>query len=147
MENEQKKQLSDKLKKALLDEHLWAKDAAGYLNLNPTYISMMLNPKFFDKCGATAWKRIEEWANTGDKISNFILPANEKRREKEKVQEPVSKEPMSKKDKTHSEISPEVIPPIKVMPDIQIAEDPIRLRVALDLEINVHVNGTRVRIG
>lgn len=77
MENINKAQLSAALKKALSSEHLWSRDAAKFLNLNPVYISMMLNPKTFDKCGATAWTRLNEWFLTNEPLSDFRIPDGE----------------------------------------------------------------------
>lgn len=77
MENINKSQLSAALKNALKDEHLWSRDAAGYLNINPIYVSFMLNPNSFDKCGSTAWKRLNEWFLTKEPLSSFKFPEGE----------------------------------------------------------------------
>jgi hypothetical protein len=77
METSTKKELSDALKYALKDEHLWTHQAATLLNLNPQYISMMLNPNSFDKCGITVWSRVEDWFKTKDSLSNYKFPADE----------------------------------------------------------------------
>jgi hypothetical protein len=38
---------------------------------------MMLNPNSFEKAGITAWKRIEDWSNTNDKLCNYKFPISE----------------------------------------------------------------------
>jgi hypothetical protein len=77
MENINKSEVSAALKKALAEEHLWSRDAAKLLNMNPIYISFMLNPKSFDKCGSTAWARAYEWFLTKEPLASFKFPSEE----------------------------------------------------------------------
>jgi hypothetical protein len=69
--------LSEALKKAMKEEHLWSNQTAQLLNTNPLYVTLMLNPKYFKKIGSTAWGRLEEWFKTGDTLSNFKFPSDE----------------------------------------------------------------------
>jgi hypothetical protein len=77
METLRKKELSGALRKAMTEEHLWSHDTVKLLNINPQYVSMMLNPNSFDKAGSTAWVRIEDWFKTNDTLANYKFPDGE----------------------------------------------------------------------
>jgi hypothetical protein len=60
-----------KLAKAITKENLRNKEVSNLLKVNPVYISMIRNPKSHDKCPNGAWRRIQEWANSGETIEKF----------------------------------------------------------------------------
>lgn len=72
-----KKEISEALVKAMAREELRSKEAGRLLNLNPCYISMAQNPKYWDSMGKAAWVRLEEWCQTNEKISVFEIPEGE----------------------------------------------------------------------
>lgn len=187
METINKKELSEKLRKALAEEHLWAKDAAQLLNMNPIYVSMMLNSNSFDKAGSSAWNRLNEWAETGDKILNYKFPDGEEIwKPKEKTSNIGSfadiitkpgKSGEKAKNKSKENLKSSIIPVIndekenetkansakkfikavnqEVEKRINLSKSQIkelsvndagRIKVVLDIEINLIMNGQRVQI-
>ena len=202
METINKNLLSAALRKAMTDEHMWSHDAAKLLNINPIYVSMMLNSNSFDKAGSTAWKRIEDWFNTNDTLANFKFPEGEaiwKPKEKAdsidyNIQSPKSKkkikdnvvskgkEIISETNKPDQPSTPEKtdrgkttddklqkdylelkskcsglelqialkdkeISNLKELPSAElICTEPLRQKVAIDIEINLVVNGNRINI-
>jgi hypothetical protein len=72
-----KKSISGALKEAMAREDLNTRAVAKALNLNPCYISMCQNPNSWDSMGKAPWVRLEEWAVTRDKISEFKIPEGE----------------------------------------------------------------------
>lgn len=208
MDQIKQKELSNALTKALKDEHLWSRDAAQLLNINPVYVNWMLNPKYFDKPGSTAWKRVEDWAKTGDQLSSYKFPEGEEvwqpkkqeanvtgngietlgtvkvKKEKKKKEKPESEsltqKSVTKKEtekpalensdvkkeekKTVDQIDPKIISAaadmiwlnlekmwidkdlLKAIPAHTLENTTIRQAVALDIEINLVVNGQRVKI-
>jgi hypothetical protein len=70
-------EISAWLKKKMQDEHLWNAQAARFLNLNPLYVSMMLNAKSFHACTVGAWARAEQVKDAGICISDFKIPEGE----------------------------------------------------------------------
>lgn len=69
--DDRKKELSAKLKELLLNEHMFNAPASRALAIRGEYIAMMLNPKYFHKPPAWAWKRIDDLVVSGESISNF----------------------------------------------------------------------------
>jgi hypothetical protein len=117
------KEASGKLYHALKTEHLWTKDAAKLLNINPVYVTMMMNPSTFNKTSKAAHERLKEWIETGDTISNFKYPEGEKTWEPtppaaketessstEKPARKTSSKKSSKKTKTSDKFSVETAP-------------------------------------
>jgi hypothetical protein len=171
METINRNLLSATLRKAMTEEHLWSHNAAKLLNLNPAYVSMMLNPNSFEKAGITAWKRIEDWSNTNDKLCNYKFPISEpvwKPKEKAEAKDyniqasRNEKKVNGKKPATDLggitskkiEVKYEDIDkfPEKNQPANELivgelresANETTRIKVALDIEINLVVNGQRV---
>lgn len=95
------KAIADHLTDALLKEDLSRRDAAAYLNLNPCYITMAMNPKFYDSMSRVAKDRIKEWHDSRDLISAFQIPAGEELwKPAEKV---TTKTPPAQADKKEAE--------------------------------------------
>lgn len=57
---------------------LQGKDAAKYLNLKPSYISMVIHPEQWHRCPAAAWKRLYEWFISDCVLEDFKLDRDEK---------------------------------------------------------------------
>lgn len=170
MNTKDREVIVDALKDAILREELPNRDAAKFLNFHPCYISMANNPKMWDSMGKFSWQRLEEWFLTRDKLSAFKIPDGEeiwKPKEKaEKVKEAIN--PLVNKDKKTLPVIPieshiegediaavlvkkkvTPLPPIKdkiLHPEYSM--DTARLKVALDIEINlvVGLNGQKVRL-
>lgn len=69
--------MSEHLTDAMTKEDLGRRDAAKFLNLNPCYITMAMNPKFWDSMSRFAKDRIKEWHDSRDLISAFQIPEGE----------------------------------------------------------------------
>lgn len=161
-----KEQISDALIEAMNKEDLHTRAAAGHLNLNPCYISMAQNPKSWDSMSNPAWVRLEEWYGTRGPIALFEIPDGEeiwkpKERYNGVRKEAVSmglrapnknKEEGKKEGKKVEKSDPPPVqnkPPVKV--EIEPKQEPqftdaVRLKVALDIEINLVVNGQKVQL-
>lgn len=156
-------------------EELNTRATAGFLNLNPIYISMVQNKANWDSISRSAWERIIEWHNTREKISDFKIPEGEeiwKPKVKNNLSEtkaPIIREKKGKEktrpEKTNRDSAPTVTDPEPeaekhappaAIPDPVPAEayagllvsepETARLRVALDIEINLVVNGQKIRL-
>ena len=178
METLNKEQISNALREAMNKEDLHTRAAAKALNLNPCYISMAQNPKSFDAMGKTAWIRLEEWFETREPLTAFIIPEGEeiwKPKEKpvkekdvtlkmdtkptplasKKVKDKVIKEPTYSQEFVNNLLSQladktdkNVAHPFEVKqpaPDQQFT-DTARLKVALDIEINLVINGQKIQL-
>lgn len=77
MTEQDKKELSCLLIEAMDREDLHTGQAARFLNLNPMYVSMARSEKSWKAIGAAPWVRIEEWARTRQKLSEFKIPEGE----------------------------------------------------------------------
>jgi hypothetical protein len=53
-------------------------DAAKYLNVKPSYVSMVLHPEQWHACPAIAWKRFYEWFISDCVLEDFKLDKDEK---------------------------------------------------------------------
>jgi hypothetical protein len=167
MDNIRKRVLMDSLKEAMSKEDLNTRAAARCLNLNPCYLSMAQNPNSWDAMGKAPWERIELWADTRDKLSSFVIPEGEeiwkpkekgdpqyksKKKQPDTITTPVDDSNMfnalkkEKEKKAFREGKKEVDEIVKKhMPDQQFI-DTARLKVALDIEINLTVNGQNVQL-
>jgi len=157
-----RKQISDALKEAMNKEDLHTRATAKALNLNPCYISMAQNPKSWDSMSNPAWTRLEEWYETREPLKLFQIPDGEpvftpKERYNGERKEAVSlglRAPNKNKkgvDKVEKLTPPSFQnkPPVKV--EIESKQEPqftdaVRLKVALDIEINLVVNGQKVQL-
>jgi hypothetical protein len=168
-----KKAISEALKEAINKKDLNTRAAAKALNLNPIYISMAQNPKSWDAMGKTPWIRLEEWLNTRGPLALFNIPEGEEIwKPKEKAQEAPKKDVIKHKKAEENKImdavvkkvleqketewhSPENLNPKSEAPFLAkqtIPEpgdhftDTARFKVALDIEINLVINGQKVNM-
>ena len=66
-----KKSINEKLMKALHDESITTNGCGRLLGINPTYISMMKNPKLWNSCSVSAWETVLKWVNSGQKLQEY----------------------------------------------------------------------------
>lgn len=157
---EKKKELQRLLKEALLAEHMYNAKAAKYLNLIPNYITMMLNHRMWDHCPAKAWNRVEEALSLG-KISEFKIPEGEKIVDGVKAHKNKGNALIGSSDKQKSESNPEEQfeenvshlsseekkERISNLAELVVKNTQVqRLKVALDIEITLIVNGQKVSV-
>jgi hypothetical protein len=185
------KEISEAFVKAMQREDLHTREAARKLNLNPCYVSMLINPGTWDSLSNAAWTRFQEWCLSNLPITEFHIPEGEPiwvppvKKEETKVVDKkfpaipkfkdkpsvhkVEKEPkppkfdysflhnkkLSKKEAESELINfigievekrlhtfsllPQSISAIP-MPDLT------KLKVGLDIEINLVLNGQKVRL-
>ena len=77
MTDQRKKEIADHFMEAMNREDLHTSQAGRFLNLNPCYLSMIKNSKHWSGMSRGAWDRFEEWHETRDKISAFVIPEGE----------------------------------------------------------------------
>jgi hypothetical protein len=141
-----KTSIKTKLESAMARERLKPSETARIFGIHPNYVSMIKNPDTWMKCPNSAWESILTWVNSGQGLIEWsekhgkVLPEKH-----EPMQEIViSKVPGKKAVKTPAiQKQPfEVKPPV---PEQQFT-DTARLKVALDIEINLVVNGQKVKL-
>jgi hypothetical protein len=148
MELTTKKVLSEHLRDAMSKEDLSTRQAAKYLNIAPYYLSMSQNKNSWSAMGKRPWERIEEWHDTRDKLSAFQIPEGEEvRKPKEKTDDQVKTKPEIKKEvATIAKTIPQELDPIKKKEPEPSYQETQRLKVVLDIEINIVVNGQNVQV-
>ncbi len=186
-------QMSTHLRDAMNKEELHTSQTGRFLNLNPMYVSLALNPKHFDSLSLVAKTRLLDWHISGEKISDFKIPEGEeiwqkvkpvenqspgtdpkpKKQSKRKPPQRLMKDPAPVKEEETGRIQ-------EVVKDKNIEKDPVpakvkdaekdpppsesteiktfkgeilesnpetaRLRVALDIEINLVLNGQKIQL-
>lgn len=64
-----------RLRKAMeLEKIKSTNEVAGYLGLNPIYVSMFFNEKQWPKCSTSAFERLLCWCNSGSTLKGFKAP-------------------------------------------------------------------------
>jgi hypothetical protein len=157
----QKYLVSGKLKVQRENEHIANVDAARNLGIPANYVSMICNPAQWEKCPAWAWNKANTWYNSGQKLSEYsvarsAVSSSRNDELKPEVKEKLIAETKHAMKKTAKEVQKEAqrkddekpITPLAVektipAPDVQFT-DTARLKVALDIEINLVVNGQKV---
>jgi hypothetical protein len=170
MTPDEKKAISKHLKEALVNEHMWNSTAAQILNIRSEYLSMIMNPNLWNKAPQSAWDRLNEWHSSAGPISEFKIPEGKQIKEQHSIKKQYGKPKKEKKNaEAISEHSPENldlvqraavhaesfskpdttypfgVKPEKPTSDLQFT-DTARLKVALDIEINLVVNGQKIQL-
>ena len=154
----QKHSISEKLNRAIEAEHIMLMEAARNLGTAPNYLSMIRNTGQWHKCAKSGWEAVSLWANSGQKLSEYCpahgsiaMPENnELKPEVKKVLIAETKEALKKEaagkpvDKVNLTI-PLPAEPVTPEPGQQFT-DTARLKVELDIEIYLVVNGQKVKI-
>ena len=157
----QKYLVSGKLKVQRENERIANVDAARNLGIPANYVSMICNPAQWEKCPAWAWNKANNWYNSGQKLSEYsvahsAVSSSRNDELKPEVKEKLIAETKQAMRKTAKKVQKEAqrkddekpIAPLAVeknipAPDVQFT-DTARLKVALDIEINLVVNGQKV---
>lgn len=140
------------------------------LGTNGTYLSMILNKKYWAKCPKSAWEAVLNWLNSGYTLSQYVqkypapsgtkiekstdgknytevatVPVGTKSIELPKIDKK-SIEP--KPDKPAEQVIKEAVIShplaVEALQSKQEFTDTARLKIALDIEINLVVNGHKV---
>lgn len=156
-----KRSAAERLLKAMQLEKLGPSDAARKLNILASYVSMSKQEKYWPKMPKSAWDRILLWCNTGETLHHFKIPNGEVKKEEAKLTNWPSKDEM----KPRIELPPKEIarkPAEIIKPDEKITAplaveksvplptqeftDTARLKVCLDIEINLVINGQKISL-
>lgn len=153
-----KRSAAGRLAKAMQLEKLGPSDAARHLNILAQYISMSKQEKFWSKMPKSAWDRIMHWCNTGETIHHYKppieLPAKEIARKPAEVKpketvkpdldfiQPIDPEPEVQKEQLIQELSKSV----HINPVQQLTDTDARLKISLDIEINLMINGKKITL-
>lgn len=148
----QKHSISEKLNRAIEAEHIMLMEAARNLGTAANYLSMIRNTTQWHKCAKSGWEAVSLWANSGQKLSEYgashgrimITPEVKQKlvaETKEALKKEVSEKPVDKVNLTI--LLP--VEPVTPEPGNQFT-DTARLKVELDIEINLVVNGQKVKI-
>lgn len=136
--------IREKLVKAIESEGLTPKQAADILNVRSNYVSMIKNPSHWNKTPASAWEKALTWVNSGQTLREYAVKHGKVRLDPEPPQEAPQKriEELAEKEK--------ITAPLKVEKAIPSPgtdfTDTARLKVCLDVEINLLVNGQKVQL-
>lgn len=133
-----KKSIQDKIQKALEVENIRPSVLAKTLDINPSYVSMMLNEKFWPKCTSKAWEAALAWINSGQKISEYALKHGKT------MPAPVMKEAAVKVK--GEEYVPEVKTQLKEEAKKPASEPAVTSKVKIDIEINLIINGKKIAL-
>lgn len=100
-----KRAICDHLVRAISQEDLKIREAAEMLGIPATYISMMRNPKQWQKCPPHAWEKARKWTNSGDTIRMY----NKKReaQNEKDINYPIPPEPTLEKSVKQKPTPPE----------------------------------------
>ena len=181
----QKHSISEKLNRAIEAEHIMLMEAARKLGTTPNYLSMIRNTTQWHKCAKSGWDAVYQWANSGQKLSEYstahgriAMPENnELKPEVKKVLIAETKEALKAESEREAEVKRNLymktyadaieekekqialieklekaaeklrmpVEPVTPEPGQQLIET-ARLKVELDIEINLVVNGQKVKI-
>lgn len=174
----QKHAISEKLNRAIEAEHIMLTEAARNLGTSSIYLSMIRYPKQWPRCAKSGWEAVYQWANSGQKLSEFSVQhgavsprqAEELKPEVKKVLVEEMKEELKKEEVRQKAIkaiqetgkifmdeakkkeadnisttAPLAVESVLPEPGQQFT-DTARLKVALDIEINLVVNGQKVQV-
>lgn len=159
-----KQSTMEKLAHTIEVEKLTNKAEIGrILGINGTYLSMILNKNTWPKCPKSAWEAVLNWLNSGYTLNQYAekYPAHKPVEVKEVktilVPQPIKidmppeiaekiKEADRQMDEILKERKPKVTHPLAVeaIQPKQEFTDTARLKIALDIEINLVVNGHKV---
>lgn len=145
---------------AMIAEGLTNKEAAEAIGIQGNYLSMIKHPDQWPKCPAQAWVKTVNWVNSGQTLKEYAVkhgkvrpdPESQPVEEPHPPQEPVIKVKPEVIRKRIEELANKrkITAPLKVEkaepPEGDHFTDTARLKVCLDVEINLSVNGQKVKV-
>jgi len=163
----------EKLLHSIEVENLKNKAEIGrMLGINGTYLSMILNKNTWGKCPKSAWEAVLNWLNSGYTLNQYVqkYPASaevktvlvpnpieinmptdlqEKIKEADKQMDAILKKTIEPEpEKTAEQVIKEAVKThplaVEALHPKQEFTDTARLKIALDIEINLVVNGHKV---
>ena len=167
-----KKSTSEKLAHKIEVEKLKTSEIGRGLGISPNYISMILNEKHWNKCPKSAWEAVLNWLNSGYTLDQYVqkyptsaevktvlvpkpieinMPPElqEKIKEVDKQMDAILKKTIEPEpEKTAEQVIKEAVIThplaVEALQTKQEFTDTARLKIALDIEINLVVNGHKV---
>ena len=132
---------------AMIAEGLTNKEAAEAIGIPDNYLSMIKHPDQWPKCPAQAWVKTVNWLNSGQTLREYAVKHGKVRPDPEPTQKPPTF-PADRIEKGSEERK--ITAPLKVEKAIPSPgtefTDTARLKVCLDVEINLSVNGQKVQL-
>ena len=171
-----KKSISEKFTKAVQTEKLQVKDAAMAIGIMPTYASMIRNEALWGKCPIPVWDKALAWVNSGQSLKVYgekhghVLPAAPAPGVKELTPEkkdslgrpyngieealkgrqsewtPEERKALAESMFPTKKAEKDFIQPIDPDPEVRQYTESARLKVCLDIEINLVINGQKVQV-
>lgn len=74
---QEKQEIASHFNEAMDHEDLYNAQAARLLNLNPCYITWLKNEKYWPDISQAAWDRFNQWHQSREKLSAFVIPEDE----------------------------------------------------------------------
>ena len=159
MNNNDKIKISEHMVEAMIREDLSTRAVGKYLGVAPMNVSMLCRQTSFPSISKEAWERFEQWHLSREKISDFKVPVPGSFESEPAENKELS--PEATKTKTEAD-SPELVSYEEMIKNTRVlnkeekaarlkarakakAEDPSRIKIALDININLFVNGQKVR--
>lgn len=145
---------------AIVAEQLTNKEAAAAIEIQGNYLSMIKHPKQWLKCPAHAWDTLLKWVNSGQTLREYAVKHGKFKHDIDErpAEDPppplepairVKPEALEKRRKELAE-KEKITAPLKVEKAIPAIgadfTDTARLKVCLDVEINLSVNGQKVQL-
>lgn len=121
-----KTQVQTRLEKAMETEDIRSSEAAGIFGIQPNYISMIKNSNLWGNCPARVWEEVLKWVNSGQRLKEYS--------EKHGKILPYKAEEIKRKEK------PQELSPIQNKKQIENS------KVIIDIEINLIINGKKIRL-
>jgi len=141
-----KTNIKTKLDKAIESEKIAINEVANSIGILPQYISMIRNEKTWDKVSKGAWESILNWINSGQTIKEYGKKHGKVCPEKHEplqgtviskiITEPVTHKKSDSKNNLTAPDLPEYLEEIET----------VRLKIALDMEINLFINGQKIQL-
>jgi hypothetical protein len=120
--------ISEKVIEALDKEMLSKNQAGPMVGINPSYLSIVVNPEKFYKCPNASWEILQKWVNSGMSIRQYAIKHGHLTTEEKKPEEVIPEKIFK------------VAPPITVKEPEPIKEKPLikirpRVKEAREVEL------------
>jgi hypothetical protein len=136
-----KTNIQTKLNKAVESEGLSLTEAGRCIGIMPNYLSMIRNEGQWEKCGVTAWDTVLKWVNSGQSLREYsekhgkVLPENKEQKQGTIISRIIETKPIEKNEIRNKSIIKELV-----------TTQNQRQKVIIDIEINLIINGEKIKI-
>lgn len=149
-----KTNIKTRLEKALESEDVKIGDAARILGVLAQYLSMIKNTASWEKVSKGAWDSVLTWINSGQTLKEYserhgkVLPSNHEPKPGAVISRVIEVKPMIKAEDIKAVLKstpPRAAKEAKLDP-VKEFTDEARLKVSLDIEINLVLNGKKLAL-